>query len=296
MRTQVSRSTAAGAAVFTMLLSGNAASGQVPRGEGTAAGCPLQPVQFHACAVPKAKAFNPPRTPDGQPDMRGMWSRTVASQDIEEHTAAYGRNAGPTLVVDTPDGRIPYQPWALELRNKMVDRFISPLANCAPPGIPRQIFTPGGSQIAQASGYFVFMNEYSHAFRIIPTTPRPALPSDVRLWMGESRGRWEGDTLVVDVTNVNGRTWLDNAGNFYSDALRVVERFTLVDADTIHYEARLEDPAVYTRPWTIAVGLTRNREAAYEFLEEACHEGNEYSRTGQLNVGLKLYPGVARQR
>jgi hypothetical protein len=290
----VSRAIAATAAAIVLLA--GIASGQVPRGEGTAAGCPLLPVQFYKCALAKAKTFNPPRTPDGQPDMRGMWSRTVASQDVEEHTAAYGRNAGPTLVVDTPDGKIPYQPWALELRDKMVDQYISPLANCAPPGIPRQIFTPGGSQIVQAPGYFIFMNEYSHTFRIVPVTSRPALPGNVKLWMGDSRGRWEGNTLVVEVTNTNGLTWLDNAGNFYSDGLRVTERFTLVDADTIHYEARLEDPVVYTRPWTIAVGLTRNKEASYEFLEEACHEGNEYSRTGQLNVGLKLYPGITRTR
>jgi hypothetical protein len=113
----------------------------------------------------------------------------------------------------------------------------------------------------------------------------------VRLWQGDSRGRWEGNTLVVDVTNSNGLTWLDNAGNFFSNALHVVERFTLVDPNTIHYEARIEDPKVYTRPWTIAFALTRNTEPGFELLEVACHEGN-YSLENSLSIGMKPYRGV----
>jgi hypothetical protein len=283
------------AALLTWLLPATVA-GQVPGGEGTAAGCPLLPVQFHTCALEKAKAFNPPRTPDGRPDLGGTWGRTVASQDIEEHSAAYSLTAGPTLIVDTPDGRIPYRPWALELRNRMVDRYISPLAACALPGVPRQVYAPGGTQILQGPGYVVFALEYSHSYRIVPTAPAPHVPGAVKLWMGDSRGRWEGNTLVVDVTNSNGLAWLDNAGNFYTDALHVVERFTLVDADTIHYEARIEDPGVYTRPWTIAFGLTRNKDPEYELLEEACHEGNEYTLTGQSRAGLKRFPGVVAPR
>ena len=119
----------------------------------------------------------------------------------------------------------------------------------------------------------------------------PHVGNAIKLWQGDSRGHWEGDTLVVDVTNSNGLTWLDNAGNFYSDALHMVERFTLVDADTIHYEARVEDPTVYIRPWTMALALIRNKEPGFELLEQACHEGNHSVESG-LSVGLKPYRGV----
>jgi hypothetical protein len=138
-----------------------------------------------------------------------------------------------SLVIDTPDRRIPYQPWALELKKDIVDRFISPLASCFPPGMPRHVIAPASHQILQMPGYVVHLLEYSHAYRVIPTAAGPHVPGPVKLWQGDSRGRWEDNTLVVDVTNSNGLTWFDNAGNFFSDAVHVVERFTLIDADTI---------------------------------------------------------------
>jgi hypothetical protein len=257
----------------------------------TAAGCPVEPVQFHACAVPKMRAFNPPRTADGRPNMQGYWNRSVTSQDIEDHVAGFGTQAGPSLVIDTPDRRIPYQPWALAVRQGITDRYISPLAACSPPGVPRHVYAPGGHQIVQTPGYFVHLLEYAHSYRIIPTTARPHVANTVRLYQGNSRGRWEGNSLVVDVTNANGLTWFDNAGNFSSDALHVVERFTLVDADTIHYESRVTDPQVYTRPWTMVFALTRNGDRAYELWEQACHEGNR-SVEGGVESGLNLYRGV----
>jgi len=173
----------------------------------------------------------------------------------------------------------------------MAEQYISPLAYCYPTGVPRQVFAPSGNQIIQAPEYLVFLLEYSHSYRIITTAPRPHLGHDLRLWMADSRGHWEENTLVVDVTNSNGLTWLDNAGNFYSDALHVSERFTLVDRDTIHYEAKLEDPSVYTRPWTVAFAMLRNREPGYELLEQACHEGN-HNLAQQLKLGFKPYSGV----
>ena len=280
------------AAVLILVVPASRADAQAaaPR---TAAGCPLlDPVTFHACALPKTKTFNPPRTDDGRPDMQGYWERAFTSQDVEEH-GADGLNVqpGPSLVVDTPDHRIPYQPWALEFRKGIADRFISPLASCYPPGVPRHAIAPAAHRIVQMPGYLVYMLEYSHSYRIIPTGGGPHVGGGVQLWQGDSRGRWDGNTLVVDVTNINGLTWLDNAGNFASDALHVVERYTLIDRDTIHYEARIEDPKVYTRPWTMVSALTRNRERAFEIWEQACHEGNQSVRD-QLELGLKPYSGI----
>ena len=275
---------------WMLMLAAVPASAQQPA-PATVAGCPAEPAKFHACALQKMNAFSPPRTADGRPNMQGYWNRSVTSQDIEDHGAGFGTQAGPSLVIDTPDRKIPYQPWALELRKDMAERYISPLASCFPPGVPRHVYAPGGHQIVQTPGYFVHMLEYSHSYRIIPTTGGPHAASAAKFFQGNSRGRWEGNTLVVDVTNANGLTWLDNAGNFYSDALHVVERFTLVDADTIHYEARVEDPKVYTRPWTIAFALTRNKDPGYELWEQACHEGNR-SVEGGVEAGLKLYRGV----
>ena len=282
------------AAALMLAASAMHASAQPPA-TATAAGCPLEPVTFHACARPKMKTFNPPRTADGRPDMQGHWERAFTSQDIEEHKAGFGIQAGPSLVIDMPDRRIPYQPWALELKQDIVERFISPLAGCLPPGVPRHTIAPASHQIIQAPGYVVYLLEYSHAYRIIPTAGGPHVPGAVKLWQADSRGRWEGNTLVVDVTNSNGLTWFDNAGNFFSDALHVVERFTLVDADTIHYEARIEDPTVYTRPWTMVSALTRNTQPGFELYEQACHEGNRAVEGGQ-SVGLEPYRGVAPPR
>ena len=244
------------------------AQGRAPR---TAAGCPLQPVQFHECALPRMKAFNPPRTPDGKPDLQGYWDRAFTSQDVEEHGPdGLNTQAGPSLVIDTPDHKIPYQPWALEFRKGIVARNISPMAACLPPGVPRHAIAPASHQIVQMPGYVMYQLEYSHSYRIISTTGAPHPSSDVRLFQGSSRGRWEGNTLVVDVTNLNGLTWLDNAGNFVSDALHVVERFTMVDADTIRYEATIEDPKVFSRPWKISLPLVLHREPNFRILEYEC--------------------------
>jgi hypothetical protein len=228
--------------------------------------------------------------------MQGYWERAFTSQDIEEH-GADGLNVqpGPSLVIDTPDHKIPYQPWALEFRKGIVDRFISPLASCLPPGIPRDIVAPAAHQIVQAPGYVMHLLEYSHSYRVIPTGGEGHVSGNVKLWQGNSRGRWEGNTLVVDVTNLNGLAWLDNAGNFASDALHVVERFTMIDRDTIHWEGRIEDPKVYTRPWTMVSALTRNKETGFEIWEQACHEGNRSVRD-QLDLGMKPFSGVTPPR
>jgi hypothetical protein len=228
--------------------------------------------------------------------MQGYWERAFTSQDVEEH-GADGLNIqpGPSLVIDTPDHKIPYQPWALEFRKGIVDRFISPLASCFPPGIPRDIVAPAAHQIVQAPGYVMHLLEYSHSYRVIPTGNEEHVSGNVKLWQGNSRGHWEGNTLVVDVTNMNGLAWIDNAGNFASDALHVVERFTMIDRDTIHWEGRIEDPKVYTHPWTMVSALTRNKEPGFEIWEQACHEGNR-SVKDQLDLGMKPFQGVTPPR
>ena len=281
----------ASVAAAGLMVSASALVSAQGQGPAMAAGCPLEPVKFHACAVPKMKAFTPPQTRDGRPDMQGYWDRAFTSQDIEEHGSGFGIQAGPSLVIDTPDRKIPYQPWAMEFRKGIADRFVSPLASCYPPGVPRSAYAPAGHQILQEPGYVVHVMESSHSYRIIPTAGGPHAAPAVRLWQGDARGRWEGNTLVVDVTNSNGLAWLDNAGNFFSDALHVVERYTLVDADTIHYEGRIEDPKVYTRAFTIVSALRRNTQPGFELFEQACHEGNRAVEGGE-SVGLRPWRGV----
>jgi len=141
--------------------------------------------------------------------------------------------------------------------------------------VPRQMYTPFGFQILQPPGSVVLLYEAFHSYRIIPLEARPHIPDAIRLFEGDSRGHWEGDTLVVDVTNQNEGTWFDMAGNFHSDLLHVIERYTPVDDNTINYEATLEDPKVFTRPFKIAFSLGRNTEADYQQMEYACVEGEK---------------------
>ena len=249
------------------------------------------------------KAWNPARTPDGQPDIQGFWVRNTGpgspSHSLEEGSeplafTIQGRDpktARVNVVVDPADGRIPYQPWAAAKRREhLVNLFaptkreqVDPDDRCLLNGAPRQVYG-GGFEIVQVPGQVVFLFENAHAYRVIPTDGRPHLAKDIQLWMGDSRGHWEGNTLVVEVTNQNDQTWLDSHGSFHSDALRVVERFTLVDADTMRYEATIEDPTVFTRPWKIAMPLNRNRQVGFEQWEEACHEG-ERSVQHMLEAG-----------
>jgi hypothetical protein len=257
--------------------------------------CPRDPVAFHLCALEKAKAFNPPRTADGVPDLQGYWrGQGGGVENIEAHEGNDDVNAGPTWVVDTPDGKIPYQPWALEQRKENFAKYLDPNVPCFSSGVPRFFYTPGDIIIAQAPGMVAMTHSRSHTFRVIPIgNAPPRIDPSVRLWLGTSRGGWDGNTLVVDVTNQNAKWWFDQAGNFASDAVHVVERFTLIDPDTIHYEARIEDPNVYTRPWTMVFAIRRTTMPKYEVWEEACHEG-EHDTAHLLGAGLRLYPGISR--
>ena len=196
-----------------------------------------------------------------------------------------------TMVVDPADGRIPYHSWARAQRDENVTGYIDPYAQCLPTGVPRQMGNFRTRQITQSRDVITIVNEAGgHIFRIVHMDGRPHLGSTLKLWMGDSLGRWEGNTLVIETTNMNGRWWYDSMGHFASDALRVVERLTMVDPDTIHYQVTIEDPRVYTRPWTMSWALVREKEPGFELLEEACWEG-ERDMEWFLNLGLKHYYG-----
>ena len=228
-----------------------------------------------AAQAPAASAaFTPPRTPEGHPDLQGVWRAwNLARYDLEDHGAKPGVPAGRGFVVDPADGKIPYQPWALKKREenylgtRAAHPYLNtdPLAKCYLPGIPRLTYLGWPFQIIQTADDVNFAYEWSHKKRIVPVTdafgPRPDPEDGLNArWNGMARGRYEGNTLVVDLTNFNPYTWFDMAGNFHSEALHVVERYTLVGPDTLQYEATMEDSKVFTRPWTIRMALQRQKD------------------------------------
>lgn len=283
-------------ACAAMVVAGAALVGHA-QGRGQAAPtCPGEPARFHPCALERAKTFQPPRTPDGRPNLQGYWRGVAAAtENIEAHPMTDDDNGGPSLIVDPADGKIPYLPAMAARPAQNKDQYVEPNVPCFPSGIPRSHYVPTQTQIQQTRNYVVILFERAHTYRIIPTDERPPLSPAVRLWMGDSRGRWEGNTLVVDVRNQNAKPWFDQAGNVYSDGAHMVERFTLIDPDTIHYSVRIDDPTVYTRPWTMAFPIRRNRERGFRLLEEACHEG-ERNTDPLISAGQKIYPGIRSNR
>ena len=272
-------------------------AGQDARATGTGqTDCRGEPAVFHPCALAKAKAFNPPRTSDGRPNLQGYWrGQPAATENVEEHPETDDDAGGKSLIVDPPDGKVPYQAWAVAQPKENREKYVEPNVPCFPSGVPRSLYVPTQIEVLQSPGYVLILFERAHTYRIIPTSGRPHVGENIRLWQGDSRGRWEGNTLVVDVTNQNARAWLDQAGNFYSDAVHMVERFTLIEPNTIHYQVTIEDPNVYTRPWTMAFPIRRNTEKGFRLLEEACHEG-ERNTEPLINLGYKIYPGVKGNR
>ena len=276
---------------------------QAPVAEPTSVGgCPAAILAFHTCALEKAKTFNPPRTPGGRPNMQGYWrSRLTTAFSVEgvSETEPLTRNpimpwtVGPGEIVDPPDRKIPYQPWAAEIGRKgqNFEKYIDPRTACGSGGVPRVVHQ-GPHQLLQPSGddYVVWLFEDHHASRIISLNGQPHIGKDIKLWHGDAVGRWEGNTLVVDVTNVNGYDWLDDVGNFHTDAAHLVERLTMIDPDTIHYEITFEDPKAYTRPWKMAWPLTREKEPEFQLFEEACWEG-ERDVPRFIELGYRYYFG-----
>jgi hypothetical protein len=235
-----------------------------------------------------------PHTADGHPDMSGYWNagnNGGAVFEVQKHPArSQSLPAGNGAIVDPPDGLIPYQPWAAEKAKDNFEHHLAdePELHCYESGLPNQMYRQFGFQILEPGGYVVMNWEFMHAVRIIPTDNRPhVLPPSKKLFQGDSVGHWEGDTLIVDTTNLNDRTWLDSAGNIHSDQMHVVERFTMVNDRTVNYEATIEDPKAYTRPWKVAFPLNRNMQPNYEQMEFACIEGNGDLEHYQASAGGK---------
>jgi hypothetical protein len=230
----------------------------------------LRTVAGQAPAAP-ARAYTPPRTPAGQPDLMGIWQAlNSAAWDIEDHSPRLGVPGGFGVV---EGGRIPYLPAALAKRTQNFEKRATgdPEASCYLPGIPRVTFMPFPFQILQFPESVVIVYEYLGITRNIPLTGQHPDPQVLDFWMGDSRGRWDGNTLVVDVGNFNDQTWFDRAGNFHSDEMHVVERYTRTGADHMSYEVTIEDPKVFSRPWKMSTPLYRRQEKNLRLLEYECY-------------------------
>ena len=263
----------------------------------------------------------PLRTPWGDPDFRGHWvagtsapmenpideARQLTEEEwrlyptaqfFPDHEAAPGiKRMTRTMIVDPPDGRIPLQDWAVEKRVEIMANqdkleMLDPRVKCLPAAVPRGNLPVNYNsyQIVQTPDAVVILYEWNHHTRYIPLDGSDHVAPEIRLGMGDSRGRWEGDTLVVDVTNFTDNTWVvghgappegapataitTGHGVFHSTDLRVVERYRLADANTISYEATITDPQVFTQPWTIAYDAFNRAPEGHILYEYACHEGN----------------------
>src|SRR5262247_3214034 len=253
------------------------------------------PARQTPAAPAAAAAYRAPRLADGHPDLNGIWQAlNEANYDLEAHMArpALQLRAGPYgpvpaapvlalgavgsvppgLGVVDGDGTIPYKPDALKKKKENQEHYLErdPEVKCYLPGVPRANYMGHPFQILQSTKAIFMAYQYAGATRdILMKDPGPA---PVDSWMGQSVGRWEGETLVVDVTGFNDQTWFDRAGNFHSDKLHVVERYTRTSPDVISYEATIEDPKVFTRPWKISMPLYRRQEKNAQILDFKCVE------------------------
>ena len=255
--------------------------------------CPdNNPLPLAACARERIKTFMPTRTADGKPDMSGHWGGTqVPHENLEAHVRTPDDNGGPNFVIDPADGKVPMQAWAEVKRRENRAKYIDQNAQCFQSGVPRHLYM-GAYQFLQTPSRLVQLSEETNAYRNIILDGRPHVGKDIVLFQGDSRGRWDGNTLVVETTNQNGRPWLDQQGRFVTDATTVVERFTLFEANSILWEITIADPLVYTRPFTMASALRRNPRADFEIWEESCYEG-EANAAHLRNLGYRTNPGIS---
>jgi hypothetical protein len=228
----------------------------------------------------------------GKPNLNGIWqAMNEANWDIQAHQARPGPTefgalfAEPAGLGVVEGNEIPYKPEALKKKQEnFANRWmLDPEAKCYMPGVPRATYMPFPFQIFQGTEKVLIAYPFAAASRIIHMKDVGESPADA--WMGWSRARWDGDTLVVDVRNLIDQTWFDRAGNYHSDALHVTERYSMGDANTIQYEATIEDPNVFTRPWTISMPLYRRLEKNAQLLEFKCVPFSEELIYGHLRRG-----------
>jgi len=244
-----------------------------------------------------AEAGAIPRTADGHPDFNGLWQALGNNHwGVEPHNARFGPDykwaatgafpAGLGVVVG---GQIPYTPAARTKQRENQANWLSedPVVKCYMPGVPRANYMPFPFQIVQSPEHIVMAYEFSSASRIVYLN-RPDFTAPIPSWMGHSLGRWEGDTLVIDVTEQMPDSWLDRSGNHHTEQLKVTERYTFRSPDVIAYEARLEDPGVYTRPWSMKMPLYRRLEENAQLLEFKCVEFTEELLYGHLVKGADV--------
>ena len=235
--------------------------------------------------------MKPPRMADGKPNLNGIWQAMgTAHWDLQDHNARSGPVLELGAIAAVPAGlsvvegnEIPYQPWAAAKKKENYENWLTrdPEVKCYLPGIPRATYMPYPFQIVQTHNNDILMAyEYASASRIIKMGKTEPPPVDT--WMGQSAGRWDGDTLVVDTIGFNDQTWFDRAGNFHSDALHVIERFTPKTPDLVDYEVTIEDPKVFTRPWKIQMPLYRRQGQNAQLLEFKCVEFVEELMYGHL--------------
>ncbi len=232
-----------------------------------------------ACAQPEDSTYRAPRTPDGNPDLNGIWQALGSAHwDVEGHAARMGPivelgalGAIPAGLGVVEDGEIPYQPEALATRNNNRDNSVEldPAVKCYMPGIPRATYMPFPFQIIQNPNALMFAYEFTSSTRVV-RMDRPGTEAALSSWMGYSLGRWEGETLVVEVTSQMPDTWFDSSGNFHSDELVVEERYTPTGPNALLYEVTIEDPQVFTRPWKMSMPLYRRLEPDARILEFKC--------------------------
>jgi hypothetical protein len=239
-----------------------------------------------------ATAARTSRMPDGKPNLNGIWQAVnAANWDIEDHEARQGPVVALGASFSVPPGmgiveggKIPYRPEALAKKKENQENWLArdPEIKCYMPGIPRATYQGYPFQIVQTGRDILMAYQFANASRIVYMDPKKeASPS--QFWMGWSYGRWDGDTLVIDVTGFTDQTWFDRAGNFHSDELHVVERYTPTDADHLLYEATIEDPKTFTRPWKISMPLYRRVEKNGQLLEYICVEFAEELLYGHLS-------------
>jgi hypothetical protein len=248
-------------------------------------------------------AYRAPRGADGHPDLNGIWqSLNEANYDVEMHMARpalqtrpgpYGPVPAPPVLalgavaavppgVGVVDGELPYKPDALAQRNKNRENWttLDPEVKCYLPGVPRATYMPHPFQIFQSTKAIFFAYQYAGAVRnIYLKDPGPA---PVDSWMGQSVGKWEGDTLVIDVTGFNDQTWFDRSGNYHTEKLHVVERYTRTAPDVIMYEATIDDPNVFTRSWKMSMPLYRRLDKGVQLMDFKCVEFVEELMYGQF--------------